>query len=165
MAMLPFSFPPEEEPLLPPLPAGFQHNGQRIVHGQRLLQASTDMLLGWTSIGERHFYVRQMKNMKGSIPVESLTGTPFLSYAWVVGLLLARAHALTEGRLLLIGCGGVSTGADVLAKLRAGAHLVQLYTAFAFEGPALLGRLKRELLAAMRLGGFATVTEAVGAGL
>ena len=75
---------------------------------------------------------------------------------------LARAHRLAGARLTLVGCGGVSNGADVLAKLRAGASFVQLYTAFAYEGPALLPRLKRELLAAMREQGFATVTDAIG---
>ena len=65
--------------------------------------------------------------------------------------MLARAHRLAAGRLTLIGCGGVSTGADVLAKLRAGASLVQLYTAFSYDGPALIPRLKRELLAALRV--------------
>ncbi len=79
--------------------------------------------------------------------------------------MLARAHGLAQGRLVLVGCGGVATGDDVLAKIRAGAHLVQLYTAFAYEGPALVGRLKRELLAAMRAQGFATITGAIGAGL
>ncbi len=79
--------------------------------------------------------------------------------------LLAEAHALAAGRLVLIGCGGIASGADVLAKIRAGASLVQLYTAFAYEGPALIPRLKRELAAAMRAQGFATITEAIGAGL
>ncbi len=59
------------------------------------------------------------------------------------------------GRLALIGCGGVSSGADVLAKLRAGAQLVQLYAAFAVHGPALLPRIKAELAAALRREGFA----------
>ncbi len=76
--------------------------------------------------------------------------------------LLARAHALSAGRLTLVGCGGVATGADVLRKLRAGASFVQLYTAFAYEGPLLLRRLKRELLAAMQQQGFRTVAAAVG---
>ncbi|MBV8914835.1 MAG: quinone-dependent dihydroorotate dehydrogenase [Acetobacteraceae bacterium] len=76
--------------------------------------------------------------------------------------LLARAHALASGRLVLVGCGGIATGADVLAKIRAGAQFVQLYTAFTYEGPGLLRRLKRELLAAMEREGFRTVAEAVG---
>ena len=77
--------------------------------------------------------------------------------------MLARAHRLAAGRLVLVGCGGVGSGADVLAKLRAGASLVQLYTAFSYDGPALLPRLKRELSAALRAQGFARVQDAVGA--
>ena len=76
--------------------------------------------------------------------------------------LLRQAHGLARGRLILVGCGGVRTGADALAKIKAGASLVQLYTAFAREGPALVPRLKRELLAALRAEGFARVSDAVG---
>lgn len=90
-----------------------------------------------------------------------LSGPPLMAPSTA---LLARAHRLAAGRLALIGCGGVSTGADVLAKLRAGASLVQLYTAFSYDGPALIPRLKRELLAALRAEGFPDVTAAIGAG-
>ena len=76
--------------------------------------------------------------------------------------LLARAWRLAAGRLALVGCGGVSSGADALAKIRAGAQFVQLYAAFAVEGPALVGRLQRELSAALLREGFASVAEAVG---
>jgi dihydroorotate dehydrogenase len=75
---------------------------------------------------------------------------------------LARAFRLAAGRLLLVGCGGVATGADALAKLQAGAQLVQLYAAFAVHGPALLPRMKAELAAALRREGFRSVAEAVG---
>lgn len=90
-----------------------------------------------------------------------LSGPPLMAPSTA---LLARAHRLAAGRLTLIGCGGVSTGADVLAKLRAGASLVQLYTAFSYDGPALIPRLKRELLAALRAEGFPDATAAIGAG-
>ena len=76
--------------------------------------------------------------------------------------LVARAHRLAAGRLVLVGCGGVATGADALAKIRAGAHLVQLYTAFSLAGPGLVPRIKRELSAALRQQGFADVQSAVG---
>ena len=72
---------------------------------------------------------------------------------------------MAAGRLILIGVGGVATGADALEKIRAGASLVQVYTAFAYAGPALVGRLKRELLAALSAQGVASVAEAVGADL
>ena len=88
-----------------------------------------------------------------------LSGPPLMQPSTA---LLARAHRLAAGRLTLIGCGGVSTGEDVLVKIKAGASLVQLYTAFVYGGPALLPRMKRELLAALRREGFATVRDAVG---
>ncbi len=77
--------------------------------------------------------------------------------------LLRDMYRLTDGRLPLIGVGGVASGADAYAKIRAGASLVQLYTALIYHGPGLVGRIKRELAACLRAGGFATVAAAVGA--
>ncbi len=88
-----------------------------------------------------------------------LSGAPLFRLSTAV---LARAFLLARGRLVLIGVGGVSTGEQALTKIRAGASLVQLYTAFAYAGPALIPRLKRELAAALRAGGFARVQDAVG---
>jgi dihydroorotate dehydrogenase len=88
-----------------------------------------------------------------------LSGPPLMGPSTA---LLAQAWRLSQGRLLLIGCGGVASGADLLAKLQAGAQMVQLYSAFAVHGPALLGRLKIELAAALRREGFGSVAEAVG---
>ena len=96
-----------------------------------------------------------------SLQVGGLSGAPLFARATAM---LRLAHERAGGRLVLVGCGGVRTGADVLEKLRAGASLVQLYTEFAYAGPALVPRLKRELLAAMDEGGFASVADAVGAG-
>ena len=73
-----------------------------------------------------------------------------------------RAWLLARGRLALIGAGGVFTGRRRIAKIQAGASLVQLYSSFAFNGPALIPRLKAELLAALRDARFATVQDAVG---
>jgi len=77
--------------------------------------------------------------------------------------LLRRVARLAAGRdLTLIGCGGVSSGADALEKIKAGAALVQLYAAFAYDGPALIPRIKRDLAAALRRDGFKNVAEAIG---
>ena len=76
---------------------------------------------------------------------------------------LADFHRLTEGRLTLIGVGGISSGADAYAKIRAGASLVQLYTALVYEGPGLASRIIRDLGALLERDGFANVAEAVGA--
>ncbi len=88
-----------------------------------------------------------------------LSGAPLFPMSTRV---LAKTYLLARGRLALIGVGGVRTGADALTKIQAGAELVQLYTEFAYAGPALIPRLKRELLAALRQAGFASVRDAVG---
>jgi dihydroorotate dehydrogenase len=78
--------------------------------------------------------------------------------------LLKRVAKLSQGRgLTLIGCGGVGSGADAAQKLRAGATLVQLYAAFAYEGPALIPRIKQELAALLRRDGVRNVADIVGA--
>ncbi len=58
---------PALAPYVPPLPASLSHDGRRVVLGQRTLQASSDILIGWTTIDGRPFYVRQMRNLKGSM--------------------------------------------------------------------------------------------------
>jgi dihydroorotate dehydrogenase len=88
-----------------------------------------------------------------------LSGAPLLRLSTAV---LARAFLLARGRLALIGAGGVSTGEHALTKIRAGASLVQLYTSFAYAGPALIPRIKRQLLASMQTLGFTRVQDAVG---
>jgi dihydroorotate dehydrogenase len=88
-----------------------------------------------------------------------LSGAPLFALSTRV---LARTYLLAKGRLALIGVGGVRTGADALLKIQAGASLVQIYTELAYAGPALIPRLKRELLAALRHAGFANVTDAIG---
>jgi len=63
--------------------------------------------------------------------------------------MLARVHRLTEGRLPLIGVGGIDSGEAALAKIAAGASLIQLYTGLVFEGLGLISRIKQALLAGM----------------
>jgi dihydroorotate dehydrogenase len=94
-----------------------------------------------------------------ALQVGGLSGAPLFDRSTEM---LRMARRLAEGRLVLIGCGGVRTGADVLTKIRAGASLVQLYTEFAYAGPALIRRLKHELLVAMSEQGFERVGDAVG---
>ncbi len=95
-----------------PLPPTLAHHGRRVVLGQRIIQATTDVLLGWTSIDDRPFYVRQMKNMKGSIPIEWLKGSAFLMYARACGTLLARAHARSGDIAKIAGYCGKSSALD-----------------------------------------------------
>ncbi len=73
----------------------FRQHGERVVHGQRMMQAASDIYLGWTKGVEddRHLYWRQLRDMKGSIDVESLNPPNLEFYANACGWTLARAHA------------------------------------------------------------------------
>ncbi len=85
--------------------SAFAHQGQRVVVGQRTMQAVTDIFLGWTDAGEpggRHFYVRQLKDPKLAAIGEDLTGAlPF--YAPLCGRTLARAHARSGDAAMISG--------------------------------------------------------------
>jgi dihydroorotate dehydrogenase len=76
---------------------------------------------------------------------------------------LARMYRLTGGRLPIIGCGGIASGSDAYARIRAGASLVQLYSALVFHGPGLVAAIKRDLAQRLRADGFDSVAAAVGA--
>ena len=90
-----------------------------------------------------------------------LSGPPLMSLSTQM---LARFHAANDKGLALIGAGGIATGADALAKIRAGASAVQFYSAMVYEGPHMAVRVKQDLAARLRAEGFASVAEAVGAG-
>lgn len=91
-----------------------------------------------------------------------LSGVPLMPIATEALRIAARAAA---GRLTLIGAGGIASGADAYAKIRAGASLVQLYTAFGYQGPALVPRIKDELAQLLARDGHARIADAVGADL
>jgi uncharacterized protein (DUF2252 family) len=76
-------------------PSGFEQAGQRVVEGQRMMQAASDLFLGWSSSpnGERHYYWRQLRDMKGSVEVERMVPKSLSIYARMCGWSLARAHA------------------------------------------------------------------------
>jgi dihydroorotate dehydrogenase len=89
-----------------------------------------------------------------------LSGAPLKPLALAA---LQRFRAETGGVLPLIAVGGIASGADAYARIRAGASAVQLYSALVYEGPGLVQRIKAELAALLRRDGFASVTAAVGA--
>ena len=91
-----------------------------------------------------------------------LSGTPLMVLSTDA---LRRTAQRAEGQFPLIGCGGIGSGADAYAKIRAGASLVQLYSMMVYDGPPLIRRIKDELAALLARDGFGSVTEAVGADL
>jgi uncharacterized protein (DUF2252 family) len=75
-----------------------RHNGQRVVEGQRLMQSASDLFLGWTTgPNGRHFYVRQLRDMKVSAELETFDELTFAAYGRLCGRALAHAHAKASG--------------------------------------------------------------------
>ncbi|MFF4383512.1 DUF2252 domain-containing protein [Kitasatospora sp. NPDC001547] len=93
------------------------HGGRRVVTGQRLMQAASDIFLGWTTgPAGRHFYGRQLRDMKGSTDIADLRPGGLRAYADLCGRTLARAHARTGDRLAIAGyLGGADTFAEAVA--------------------------------------------------
>jgi dihydroorotate dehydrogenase len=118
-----------------------------------LAEAVDGLIVGNTTIARPPLKSRHRGEAGG------LSGAPLFGPATEV---LADFHRLTGGRLALIGCGGVSSGAEAYAKIRAGASLVQLYTGLVYRGPGLVAEIKRDLAARLKADGFRAVSEAVG---
>ncbi len=93
-------------------PAALPHMGQRVVAGQRIMQAASDPFLGWTESEGRHYYVRQFRDMKGSFEIERLTAPLLVDYAVLCGGVLARAHAQSCEPAVLAGYLGRGTAFD-----------------------------------------------------
>jgi len=87
-------------------PSEFDHQGERVVHGQRLMQAASDVMLGWVRAegidGERRdFYVRQLWDWKASARIESMDARGLAAYAEICGMTLAHAHARGGDRIAI----------------------------------------------------------------
>ena len=85
------------------------HQGQRVVEYQQALQTVSDPLLGWTTADGRQYYVRQFRNMKGTVALDSIDGSALADYAGIVGHLLAKGHARTSGASMIAGYAGSRT--------------------------------------------------------
>lgn len=90
-----------------------------------------------------------------------LSGRPLMAPSTQV---LRDVYRVVGDKITLIGVGGVSTGADAMEKIQAGASLVQLYTAMIYQGPMLVKYIKKDLLQRLRLEGFKSLADAVGSG-
>ena len=145
---------PQRPPLLVKIAPDLSEAGLRAVVETSIACGAEGLIVSNTTI-TRPRGLRSPQSSKAG----GLSGAPLFRLSTAV---LARAQLIAQGRLTLIGCGGVFSGEDALQKIRAGASLVQLYTAFAYEGPALIPRLKTELAVALRREGFGRVGEAVG---
>jgi len=102
--------------------SAIKHEGARVVHGQRMLQAASDIFLGWTTgPAGRYFYVRQLRDMKLSADIELLDSTLLAGYARLCGWALARAHAKSG-----------SASIEIASYIGRGDQFAEALTAYAF---------------------------------
>lgn len=104
----------EASVLQPYLPKStHEHQGERVVAGQELMQSASDLFLGWMTGNEgRHFYWRQLRDMKGSMNIETLTPSGMVLYASLCGWALARAHARSGDPIEIAAYLGTSDSID-----------------------------------------------------
>lgn len=91
---------------------GPTHEGQRVAEGQRLMQAQSDIFLGWTALDGRHYLVRQLNDHKAAIETEDLNGHALVEFAQVCGEILAKAHARSGDACVLAGYCGMADKLD-----------------------------------------------------
>ena len=124
----------------------FRHHGRRVVAGQQIMQAASDPFLGWAASGNHYFYVRQFRDMKGSIAVEKLNAAGLTEYARLCGAVLARAHAQTSEPAMIAGYLGTGSAFD--------AAMVNFALAYAEQNEvdhaALLAAIKNGRVPAVR---------------
>jgi uncharacterized protein (DUF2252 family) len=98
-------------------PSPYSNPGQRIVYGQRLMQAASDIFLGWTQFENVNYYIRQLRDMKWSSDATTMNLARFTIYAQLCGWALARAHARAGDPAFISGYLGKSeTFAQALAE-------------------------------------------------
>jgi dihydroorotate dehydrogenase len=148
---------PKQPPLLLKVGPDLDESEVRGIAEVALATGIDGLIVGNTTVARPS----SLKSPHASAP-GGLSGKPLLAPSTDC---LAAMYRLTQGRIPIIGCGGIASGADAYAKIRAGASLVELYSALVFHGPGLVGRIKRELAAKLRADGLGSVREAVGADL
>ncbi len=143
-------------PLLVKVGPDLDDNEMRDI-AEAVLAAGVDgLIVGNTTVTRPATLKSAVRSAQGG-----LSGKPLFALSTAC---LATMYRFTEGRIPIVGCGGVASGADAYAKIRAGASLVQLYSALVYHGPGLVPGIKSELAALLRRDGFKSVTDAVGTG-
>jgi dihydroorotate dehydrogenase len=129
---------------------------QREIIAEALLESGIDgIVLTNTTLARPDHLPYPFREQPGG-----LSGAPLTETATDM---LKSFYRLTRGKIPLIGVGGISSGADAYAKIRAGASLVQLYSALVFQGPALVKRIKDDLIQSLARDGFTSLSQAIGA--
>ena len=127
--------------------SAFSHHGHRVVVGQKLMQCASDIFLGWASDDDGHeYYVRQLRDMKTSVPIEELKGAVFANFSEMCGWALARAHAKAGNAARLSGYVGSSDRLDAAIADFASAYADQCEKDYALFMKAMsAGKIPVEL--------------------
>ena len=107
-----------------------------------------------TTINRPNNLLSKNKNFKGG-----LSGKPLFQAS---NKILKKMYNLTNGQIILIGVGGISSGSDCYEKIKSGASLVQLYSALTFSGPSLISKIKKELVDLIKTDGYKNITDLIG---
>ena len=102
---------------------------------------------------------KEVRNKKYSNEAGGLSGRPLMQKSTKM---LSDVYKISEGKIPLIGVGGIFTGHDIIEKIRNGASLIQLYTAIVYEGPTLISKLKKELIDEVERYGVKSISELIG---
>ena len=127
---------------------------------EEIIRAATDTKIAGIIVSNTT--IERPAGLQSDLAAEAggLSGVPLFSPSTEM---LRRAYRLAGGSIPLVGVGGISSADDAYVKIRAGASLIQLYTALVYQGPGLISRLKSGLAARLRADGFAKLEDAVGA--
>ena len=124
----------------------FAHQGYRVVYGQRLMQAASDIFLGWFSSAYGHdYYIRQFRDMKISAEIETFKPGTLMAYATLCGIVLARAHAKAGDASTIAGYLGSTDQFDIALAKYSEAYADQAESDFKlFQDAIRSGRLSTE---------------------
>jgi len=129
----------------PHVKSRYAHQGFRVVEGLRVMQAASDIFLGWASTKKHNYYVRQFRDMKVTAEIETFQPRTLVVYASMCGWVLARAHAKAGGAAMIAGYLGSSDRFDGALAQYAQAYADQAERDFeAFQKAIRSGRLSTE---------------------
>ena len=112
------------------------------------------LILTNTTLERPTFLPSKFREQKGG-----LSGKPLTDASTKI---ISNFYKLTEGQIPIIGVGGISSGKDAYKKIKAGASLIQIYSALVFQGPALVNQINKDLIKLLKQDGFDNISDAVG---
>ncbi|HNE35872.1 MAG TPA: DUF2252 domain-containing protein [Microthrixaceae bacterium] len=111
-------------------PIAYENQGHRVVVGQHLMQAASDQFLGWANVGHHDFYIRQFRDMKGTINLEKISEPMTEAYLLLCAWTLARAHARSGSRIAIASYLGRGQRFDDAISSFAMAYVLQVHRDF-----------------------------------